>query len=94
MPRKPASPIFFENFVGREKFRRLPFVDMRIDFTVDEFLQRALQFKVFLGIDHSMPSDRKLDGTQRSALGFTADRQDVSQHLARIARVDDAVVEQ
>ena len=52
MPSRPRSPAFLENFVDREATVLFPFVDVRVDFLLDEILDRAAQFFVFLGKDH------------------------------------------
>ncbi len=41
-----------EHCVRREDARFLPFVDMRIDFAVDEALQGALQLLVLMALKH------------------------------------------
>jgi hypothetical protein len=41
--------------VRRENIRLLPFVDKRIDFGGDEFLQRAADFFVIGGEQHLIP---------------------------------------
>jgi len=46
---------FLEQLVGGKYFGRFPFVDMGIDLGVDEFLQRALQFQMFLLVEHDCP---------------------------------------
>ena len=44
----------FEDLVRGESLGRLPFVDVRVDLFVDEALQRALDFFVFVGQVHQV----------------------------------------
>jgi hypothetical protein len=76
----------------------LPLVHVRVDFLLDEALDGAFQFLVFLGELHGISGSgaghAEVERPQGHPLGTAEEREGESEHGAGVAGVDDAVVEQ
>ena len=93
-----------EDLVRRELLGRLPLVDVRIDLLVDEALERALDLFVLVrelhawspvaGVRRSRPGDAELHRVKGAPRRLVADREREGDDAARVARVDEAVVEE
>ena len=106
-PQQAQIAQFLEHLVRRKDLRRFPFVHMRVDFFVDQALQRLLDFQVFVGVVHGLLSmmlnclkmvhiraTPNCMGRSCLASRFRAHGQALRQHGAGVARVDHAIVQQ